>query len=115
MGACTKVFVKFADDVRPFWDAKQTILYVDSEAVDSCLSSNVSSLSSSTSETSGATETAAEASKSSTDADQYIQLRAPSAAIRYALKRGDRYTRGYFTVSLYFVKYCTLYILDYDR
>ena len=72
LGACTKVFVKFADDVRPFWDAKQTILYADSEVVNG-----------------------------SSSTDQYVCLRDPSAAVRYAHKRGDRYTRGYYTVRFF--------------
>lgn len=60
-----KIFVKFADDIRPFWDATEWILFVDSEPV---------------------TPQAADCS--------LIRCQ----AVRTALKYGDSYTLGYFTV-----------------
>ena len=90
----TKIFVKFASDLRPFWDASQTILFVDSEPVDGCPAADNSPppLSSSSSVVGIADET------DDGTTDKYVRLRGVSGAVRYAHKRGDRYTRGYYTV-----------------
>ena len=99
MAAYTKIFVKFADSVRPFWDKSEWFLFVDSEPVDTSPAAGGAPAP----PPSGLPEeaAAADAAHVSTDAlatDQYIRLRSASAAVRCARKRGDRYTRGYFTV-----------------
>ena len=97
LGACTKVFVKFADDVRPFWDASQTILYADSEVVNAsdATATAPTPLSPCISGIGGTTETRSD------NSDQYVLLRGSSGAMRYALDRRDRFTRGYYTVWFY--------------
>ena len=90
--ACTKIFVKFADDIRPFWDSTDWIVYVDSEPV---IADDAESLASCPSETANVDETHAK------NTAEYMRLRNSSAALRYALKRGDRYTRGYYTVCFF--------------
>ena len=65
-----KIFVKFADNVRPFWGESEWILFVDSEPV------------------------------MSGGSQPYDITRRLSPAVQSALMRGDPYTRGYFTVSL---------------
>lgn len=64
MAVYNKIFIKFADSVRPFWDKTQWLHFVDSEPV----------------------------------TNQGNIARSNSPAVQYALKRGDNYTRGYFTV-----------------
>ena len=88
--ACTKIFVKFADDMRPFWDAADWIVFVDSDPV----VDEAESLASYPSEAANRDELHAK------NTSEYMRLRNSSAALRYALKRGDRYTRGYYTVCI---------------
>ena len=99
MVAYTKIFVKFADNVRPFWDPSEWILFVDSEPVDGFPVAGGAPAPLPTGVPEETEAAAADAAQVSLDAaDQYIRLRNASAAVRCARKRGDRYTRGYFTV-----------------
>ena len=66
-----KIFVKFADNVRPFWDDSEWIIFVDSEPV-------------------------------ALQGGQYDVARSMSPAVQNALKRGEPFTQGYFTVSSFY-------------
>ena len=95
-GTCVKVFVKFADDVRPFWDSSKCIYFVDSDVVDGGPVTSGASAP----QSNGVSEVAGAAAGPSDSSDQYVRLRNASPAMRYALKHGNRYTRGYYTVRL---------------
>ena len=67
--AFNKIFVKFANNVKPFWDTTQWLLFVGSEPV---------------------TQTNIGLSNDT------AHIKSP--AVQSALMRGDNYTRGYYTV-----------------
>lgn len=91
-GVYDKIFLKYADDVQPFWDPTEWFLYVDSERV--------------TPQTNGgrSSNRAIESRRSRTAAsqlqqlEQYDRVRLASPAMRNAQKRRDPYSRGYYTV-----------------
>ena len=93
-GTGVKVFVKFADDVRPFWEPKECIYFVDSDTVDCDPVTGGAS----PPQKSGVSEGAGAAPAPFDCTDQYFRFRNASAAMRRAIKSGDRYTRGYYTV-----------------
>ena len=147
-----KIFMKFADDVKPFWDPTEWILFVDSEpmrqsgngrTLEFKASARAPKHSSDSEESdekntriapkanasetgtgeevertsrgrvpirgerenaSGAAATRQTSSRKSLSPpllqqlEQYESARRLSPAVRYALKRGDPYTRGYYTV-----------------
>lgn len=73
-----KIFVKFADNVRPFWDQTEWIVYVDSEPVQAA-------------------------------GGQYFDsVRSMSPAVQSALRRGEPFSQGYFTVC------CLIYLVNYS-
>ena len=78
----------------PFWDSKECIYFVDSDPVDGGPATGVASAP----QSNGVSEVADAAAGLSDSTDQYVRLRNASAAMQYALNRGDRYTRGYYSV-----------------
>ena len=144
-----KIFMKFADDVKPFWDPTEWILFVDSEPMPrqngnralefkasgrahkqssdsedsdeknkrNAPKADANALETGTGEevkrlprgreresASGAAATRPTAPRKSLSPpllqqlELYERARRLSPAVRYALKRGDPYTRGYYTV-----------------
>lgn len=102
LAAYTKIFIKFADDVRPFWDPTEWTLFVDSEKVvgDSDPSARTAPASLSTGDV--------EARSASDGTDQYSRLRNTSAAARRALSCGDQFTRGYYSVTIFCPNFLTI-------
>ena len=94
MGDYTKIFLKFADNVRPFWDPTQWIMYVDSEKANECTTASAEPVPLSD----GVLKIEDEAKAPSDNTNQYNRFRTTSAAMQNAIKRGARFTRGYYSV-----------------
>ena len=114
-----KIFIKFADDVKPFWDPTEWIIYVDSEPVTAQagaqagggqhaghpLEFKLEIKSSESAAASGAVSASGTVvmdrpatSPKQEHLEQYEKARRVSPAFQSALKRGEPFTRGYYEV-----------------
>ena len=112
-----KIFIKFADDVKPFWDPTEWIIYVDSEPVPAQagagggqqaglpLEFKLEIKSSESAASSGAVSAIGTfvmdllgTSPKQEHLEQYEKDRRASPAFQSAQKRGEPFTRGYYEV-----------------
>lgn len=103
-----KIFVKFdyADNEKPFWDPTEWIIYVDSEPVKPAAGAKRPlelkaelKLDAATASATGTVNLTA----SPTSAQEKLESdRLSSPAVQFALKHGDPFTRGYYSVRLFY-------------